>query len=81
MGTRVERVEDPTFLTAGGTYVADLHDPRLDGRGRRRLRALDRGPRPDRSVDTSDAVDAPGVLAVFTAADSTWRRWRRASRC
>ena len=31
MGTRVERVEDPTFLTAGGAYVADLRDPRLDG--------------------------------------------------
>ena len=31
LGTRVARVEDPRFLTVGGTYVADVKDPLLDG--------------------------------------------------
>ena len=31
LGTRVARVEDPRFLTVGGTYVADLKDPLLNG--------------------------------------------------
>ena len=31
MGTRVQRKEDPTFLTEGATYTADLDDPRLEG--------------------------------------------------
>ncbi|HEX6569202.1 MAG TPA: molybdopterin cofactor-binding domain-containing protein, partial [Acidimicrobiales bacterium] len=31
LGTRVVRVEDPRLLTAGGTYAADVRDPRLDG--------------------------------------------------
>ena len=30
LGTRVVRKEDPKFLTTGGTYVDDVHDPRLD---------------------------------------------------
>ena len=31
LGNRVVRKEDPKFLTAGGTYLADLDDPRLEG--------------------------------------------------
>ena len=31
LGNRVLRVEDPRLLTDGGTYTADLRDPRLDG--------------------------------------------------
>ena len=31
LGTRVVRVEDPRLLTDGGTYAADLTDPRLAG--------------------------------------------------
>ena len=30
-GNRVLRVEDPKLLTVGGTYVADLRVPELDG--------------------------------------------------
>ena len=30
-GNRVPRVEDPKLLTVGGTYVADLRIPELDG--------------------------------------------------
>ncbi len=68
-GNRVLRVEDPALLTVGGTYVADLRVPELDGAAHvtyvrstmahARLAALD--------VDA--AKDAPGVLGVFTAAD------------
>ena len=31
LGNRVRRVEDPRFLTVGGTYTSDLRDPLLDG--------------------------------------------------
>ncbi|MBN2624660.1 MAG: xanthine dehydrogenase family protein molybdopterin-binding subunit [Acidimicrobiales bacterium] len=31
LGTRVVRVEDPRLLTVGGTYAADVDDPRLAG--------------------------------------------------
>src|SRR6476646_2907601 len=31
LGTRVARIEDPRFLTDGGTYMADFKDPLLDG--------------------------------------------------
>jgi len=31
LGTRVARIEDPRFLTEGGTYMADFQDPLLDG--------------------------------------------------
>ena len=31
LGTRVLRTEDPKFLTVGGTYVADVRDPLLEG--------------------------------------------------
>ncbi len=31
LGNRVLRKEDPTFLTSGATYTADLRDPRLAG--------------------------------------------------
>ena len=31
LGSRVLRVEDPRLLTEGGTYCADVRDPRLEG--------------------------------------------------
>jgi aerobic carbon-monoxide dehydrogenase large subunit len=31
LGSRVLRIEDPRLLTSGGTYCADVRDPRLDG--------------------------------------------------
>jgi carbon-monoxide dehydrogenase large subunit len=68
-GNRVLRVEDPALLTVGGTYVADLRVPELDGgahvtyvrstMAHARLAAL----------DVEVAREAPGVLAVITAAD------------
>jgi aerobic carbon-monoxide dehydrogenase large subunit len=66
LGTRVIRVEDPKFLTVGGSYIADLDLPgalhvtyvRATVAHARIL-----------SVDVDEARRAPGVVAVFTAAD------------
>jgi carbon-monoxide dehydrogenase large subunit len=69
LGTRVVRTEDPRLLTAGGTYVDDLRVPELAGAARVTFvrspiaHALISG------VDSSAALDAPGVLAVLTARD------------
>jgi carbon-monoxide dehydrogenase large subunit len=68
-GNRVPRVEDPKLLTEGGTYVADLRVPELDGAAHvtyvrstiAHARLL--------SIDIDEARTAPGVLGVFTAAD------------
>ena len=64
LGTRVTRVEDPRFLTDGGTYLADLRDPLLDGalfvtfvRS-----SLAHG---TFTLDVTDAREAPGVHAVY----------------
>src|SRR4051812_25955774 len=68
LGTRVARVEDPRFLTEGGRYMADFRDPLLDG-------ALyvtfvrSTVAHATFTVDTSDAVNAAGVHAVYTSAD------------
>ena len=60
----------PEVPHLGGRYLDDLDDvAELDGRGPRRLRAIDRRPRHDHSIDTSDATSMPGVVGVFTAAD------------
>ena len=69
LGNRVLRTEDPRLLTAGGVYVADLHDPRLDGAVfatfvRATVAHADIG-----GIDVSEALAAPGVVAVVTGAD------------
>src|SRR5581483_4637465 len=68
LGTRVARVEDPRFLTAGGTYLADLKDPLLDGALYVTFvrSTLAHG---TITVDTSEAAGAPGVKGIFTHAD------------
>jgi aerobic carbon-monoxide dehydrogenase large subunit len=66
LGTRVLRTEDPRFLTTGGRYTADLpvegachlHFVRSTIAHARLL-----------SVDVSPALEAPGVIAAYTAAD------------
>ncbi len=66
LGNRVRRTEDPELLTTGGTYVYDLS---LD----RPLHAVfvrsDVAHADLVSIDTADAVEAPGVAAVLTADD------------
>jgi carbon-monoxide dehydrogenase large subunit len=69
LGTRVVRKEDPALLTRGGIYVADLHEPRLDGAA---YVAFARSPMAHAtitSIEVDDAKAMPGVLGVYTAAD------------
>ena len=69
LGQRVIRREDPRLLTIGGTYVADVRDPLLDGcvhlhfvrSTHAHARLVD--------IDVSAALARPGVRAVFTAGD------------
>jgi len=67
MGHRVARVEDPLFLTAGGTYGADVVLPSPPGfivfvRSIHASGSIT-------SIDTSEAAAASGVIAVVTEAD------------
>jgi carbon-monoxide dehydrogenase large subunit len=66
LGNRVRRVEDPDLLTGRGTFVGNLKIPGC-------LAAVFvRSPYAHArvmSVDTAGAAAAPGVVAVYTAAD------------
>jgi carbon-monoxide dehydrogenase large subunit len=69
LGTRVVRKEDPALLTRGGIYVADLHEPRLEGAA---YVAFARSPMAHAtitSIEVDDAKAMPGVLGVYTSAD------------
>ncbi|MEX2293568.1 MAG: xanthine dehydrogenase family protein molybdopterin-binding subunit [Acidimicrobiales bacterium] len=68
-GNRVPRVEDPKLLTVGGTYVADLRLPELDGAGYVTYVRSTMAHARVLSIEVDDARSAPGVLGVFTAAD------------
>ena len=68
LGTRVARIEDPRFLTDGGTYMADFRDPLLEGalyvtfvRSTVAHATI--------TVDAAEARTAPGVRAVYTNTD------------
>src|SRR5918992_1565964 len=66
LGNRVPRVEDPRLLTVGGTYVDDVA---LEGALHvTYVRSTIAHARVE-SIDASEARAAPGVVAVFTAAD------------
>jgi len=69
LGTRVLRKEDPKFLTVGGTYCADLTDPRLDGAAHVTFVRASIAHANIVSIDTSAAKESPGVIGVFTADD------------
>lgn len=66
LGTRVRRVEDPDLLVGRGTFIDNDRDPAL-------LHAVFvRSPFAHAditAIDTDEARKAPGVVAVFTAAD------------
>ena len=66
IGTPVGRVEDPELIVGAGTFVDDIHLPGM-------LQACFlRSPFAHAAVgaiDTGAALDAPGVVAVFTHAD------------
>ena len=66
-GSGIRRREDPRLITGTATYTEDVVLPDMA------YMALLRSPHAHarvRSIDTSRAKQAPGVLAVFTAADS-----------
>ncbi len=83
LGNSVVRSEDPRFLTAGGTYAADLQIP--DAAHAVFVRST-ASAGPIVSIDVDEAREAPGVLAVLTGADldlgpfanpksEVWCRW------
>jgi len=66
-GSGIRRREDPRLITGTATYTEDVVLPDMA------YMALLRSPHAHarvRSIDTSRAKQAPGVLAVFTAADT-----------
>ncbi|MGY1855336.1 xanthine dehydrogenase family protein molybdopterin-binding subunit [Modestobacter sp. SYSU DS0290] len=69
LGTRVVRTEDPLFLTRGAVYTDDLTDERLTGALHATLVRSTVAHGRVLSVDASAALEAPGVVAVVTAAD------------
>jgi aerobic carbon-monoxide dehydrogenase large subunit len=69
LGHPVLRVEDPRMLTAGGTYVADIHDPLLDNAAHVFYLRSTMAHARIGAIDVREALKAPGVIAVITAAD------------
>ncbi len=69
LGTRVMRTEDPRLLTTGGMYVDDLKVPELARAARVTFVRSPIGHARITGIDTSAALDAPGVVAVLTVAD------------
>ncbi|MBU6439609.1 MAG: xanthine dehydrogenase family protein molybdopterin-binding subunit [Betaproteobacteria bacterium] len=66
IGEAVLRKEDYRFLTGGGQYTDDI---RLDGQLCAVFVRSPHGHAVIRSIDTSAAASAPGVVGVFTGAD------------
>ncbi len=71
LGTRVNRLEDPEFLTTGAVYTEDLVDERLEHAVRITFVRSPMAHATILSIDTTAATDAAGCLAVFTATDLT----------
>jgi carbon-monoxide dehydrogenase large subunit len=71
LGTRVVRIEDPLFLTRGAIYTDDIVDERLAGALHATFVRSSVAHGRLLSVDTSAALEAPGVVAVVTAQDVT----------
>jgi aerobic carbon-monoxide dehydrogenase large subunit len=70
LGNRVLRKEDPKFLTTGGVYVDDLLDePALQGALHVTYVRSSVAHGHITSIDTSDALALPGIVAVFTGKD------------
>ena len=69
MGTRVQRREDPLFLTGGARYTADLQEPLLEGALHAHFVRSTIAHARITELDVTEAREAPGVVAIFTAAD------------
>ena len=69
LGNRVLRKEDPKFLTSGGVYVDDMHaEPLLAGAAHVTFVRSQMAHATILGIDISAALQAPGVIAVHTAA-------------
>ncbi len=67
IGKKLRRKEDPRLLTGTATYVDDIQMPGMHHA------AIIRSPHPAariKSINTQPAADLPGVVAVFTGADT-----------
>ncbi|TVT53052.1 xanthine dehydrogenase family protein molybdopterin-binding subunit [Amycolatopsis rhizosphaerae] len=69
VGTRVVRIEDQKLITTGGTYVEDLREEALTGAVHAMFVRSPIAHARITSIDTSAALEAPGVVAVYTATD------------
>ncbi|HEX4093731.1 MAG TPA: xanthine dehydrogenase family protein molybdopterin-binding subunit [Trebonia sp.] len=69
LGTRVLRTEDPAFLSRGAIYTEDVQDERLAGACYVHFVRSTVAHAKINSVDVSAALEADGVIAVYTAAD------------
>jgi carbon-monoxide dehydrogenase large subunit len=69
LGTRVQRTEDPGFLTRGAVYTDDLVDDRLAGAVRATFVRSPVAHARILSIDTSAAAAADAVVTVLTAGD------------
>ena len=70
LGNRVLRKEDPKFLTTGGVYVDDLRDePLLVGAVHATFIRSTVAHANITSIDVSEALTMPGVVAIYTAQD------------
>ena len=70
LGNRVLRKEDPKFLTTGGVYVDDLNnEPLLVGALHATFVRSAVAHANIVSIDVSEALESPGVVAVYTAQD------------
>jgi carbon-monoxide dehydrogenase large subunit len=67
LGTRVQRKEDPKFLTSGGVYADDVSDPRLEGAAHAVFVRSMVAHGTIESIDIESAKDMPGVLSIHTA--------------
>lgn len=67
LGTRVQRKEDPKFLTSGGVYADDIDDPRLAHAAQAVYVRSAVAHGTIESIDVEAALAMPGVLAVHTA--------------
>ena len=69
LGNRVLRKEDPKFLTVGGNYVDDMVEPLLANSAAVTYVRSQVAHGTILSIDTAEAADMPGVIAIFTAND------------
>ena len=69
LGNRVVRVEDPGLLTGATPFVADIHDPLLDGALHATYVRSVMAHARILSVDVEEARSMPGVIGIFTATD------------